>query len=140
MRALLEDLAVLRRSGPLHVDHRLAASAKRQQQVGAAVQQAKRSLSLELLLGFDPLDLRGLKVRVQSKQRRPEPQPKAFQLRSLAGHSQHGTLFVDDGIEVLIEPMRDLFLRPPQTARVPIQALDGTVRQLTQQAEVVRHV
>ena len=36
--------------------------------------------------------------------------------------------------------MRELLRRPPQTARVPIQALNGTVRQLAQQAEVVRHV
>jgi hypothetical protein len=88
----------------------------------------------------DPLDLRGLQVRVQSQQRCPEPQPKAFQLGSLARHAQHGALFVDDGIEVLIEPARDLLRRPLQTARVPVQALDGTVRQLAQQAEVVRHV
>ena len=140
MRALLEDLAVLRRTGPFHVDYCLAAAAKRQQQVGAAVQQAECGLRLELLLGFDTLDLRGLQVRVQSQQRCPKPEPKAFQLRSLSGHAQHGALFVDDRIEVLIEPMRDLLGRPPQAARVPVQALDGTVRQLAQQAEVVRQI
>ena len=137
---VLQLAAVLAKSRPLHVDHDLLPGCQGHEQVAAAPDEAEwRSRPR------DPSRVRSLdhasvaQVRCAVRSATPETAAGSLQLGSLARHAQHGALFVDERVQVCIEPGTHLRRCPCRTARLPIQALDRSVRQVAQQPEVVRH-